>query len=192
MKLIAGLGNPGRDYTENRHNTGFKCINLLAKKHGIDIKHTQCHSRLGKGNIEGIDVILAKPMTYVNNSGIAICNITQKYKIQLTDIIVVYDDLDLPPGKIRIRMGGTAGGHNGIKSIIKNIGNRDFCRVKIGIGRPSLYSKMEAPQSLVVDYVLNNFSDEEKIIINDSLIRAIEAIECIISDGIGIAMNRFN
>jgi PTH1 family peptidyl-tRNA hydrolase len=192
MKLIAGLGNPGREYAYNRHNTGFHCINYLAKKHTITVRQIQCQSKIGKGNIGGVDVILAKPRTYVNNSGSSIDSLIKKYKIAVSDIIIIYDDLDLPTGKIRIRGDGTAGGHKGIKSIITSLGTDEFCRIKIGIGRPAIDRDEELEESQIIDYVLSDFTENEKKLINNAVARATEAIECIITDGITAAMNNFN
>jgi PTH1 family peptidyl-tRNA hydrolase len=192
MKLIVGLGNPGREYAHNRHNTGFHCIGYLARKHSVTIKQIQCHSRTGKGNICGQEVILVKPVTYVNNSGNAVAGLTRKYKITAEDIIVICDDLDLPTGKIRIRDSGTAGGHKGIKSIISSLGTRDFCRIKIGIGRPSADTVSKMDDSYIIDYVLSDFTTEEKALMDDAIIRAAEAIECIITVGVTAAMNKFN
>jgi PTH1 family peptidyl-tRNA hydrolase len=192
MKLIAGLGNPGKNYAHNRHNLGFQCINYIAKKYAIAVKQIQCQSKTGKGRIAGTDVILAKPRTYVNNSGNAIASLMQKHRIPIQDIVIIYDDMDLPVGKIRIRPGGNPGGHKGIKSIISSLGSRDFCRIKIGIGRPVAdeYNKIE--ESDIVDYVLSNFSAEEQEKIDDAFQKAAEAVECIITDGVTAAMNKFN
>jgi PTH1 family peptidyl-tRNA hydrolase len=192
MKLIAGLGNPGKNYAHNRHNLGFQCINYIAKKHSITVKQIQCQSKTGKGKIEGSDVILARPRTYVNNSGNAIASLMRKHHIPIQDIVIIYDDMDLPVGKIRIRPGGNPGGHKGIKSIISSLGSRDFCRIKIGIGRPIADEANKIEESDIIDYVLSNFSTEEQKKIDDAFQRATEAVECIISDGVTAAMNKFN
>jgi PTH1 family peptidyl-tRNA hydrolase len=192
MKLIAGLGNPGKNYEKNRHNLGFQCINYLAKKYSIQVKQIQCQAKIGKGMIGGTEVILARPRTYVNNSGSAVISLMQKHYIPIEDIVIICDDLDLPVGKIRIRAGGNSGGHKGIKSIISSLNSKEFCRVKIGIGRPAAMDDYEIEESDIIDYVLSDFSSEEQKIINDAMIKAAEAVECIITDGVAVAMNRFN
>ena len=192
MKLITGLGNPGRNYALNRHNLGFQCINYIAKKHSIPVKQIQCQSKIGKGTIAGADIILAKPRTYVNNSGNAVVSLMKKYRITAEDIVIIYDDMDLPVGKVRIRPNGNSGGHKGIKSIISSLGHKDFCRIKIGIGRPVTDQGYEIDENDIIDYVLNNFSNEEQEKINIALKIAADAVECIISDGVIVAMNKYN
>jgi peptidyl-tRNA hydrolase, PTH1 family len=192
MKLITGLGNPGRNYALNRHNLGFQCINFIAKKHSIPVKQTQCQSKIGKGRIAETDIILAKPRTYVNNSGDAVASLMKKYHIPAENIVIIYDDMDLPVGKIRIRPGGNAGGHKGIKSIISSLGHRDFCRIKIGIGRPVADESDEIDETDIVDYVLSNFSTGEQEKIDAALKTAADAVKCIISDGVTAAMNKYN
>ncbi len=136
MKLIVGLGNPGKEYSTNRHNIGFLCINHFARIHRITLDKKQGKARVGTGTVAGNDVVLAKPQTYMNASGVSVSQLMQKYKIALEDLIVVHDDLDLPLGKIRIRQGSSAAGHNGIKSIIASLGTQDFIRIRVGISRP--------------------------------------------------------
>jgi PTH1 family peptidyl-tRNA hydrolase len=192
MKLITGLGNPGRNYALNRHNLGFQCINYIAKKHSIPVKQIQCQSKIGKGTIAGVDIILAKPRTYVNNSGNAVVSLMKKYRITAEDIVIIYDDMDLPVGKVRIRPNGNSGGHKGIKSIISSLGHKDFCRIKIGIGRPVIDQGYEIDENDIIDYVLNNFSNEEQEKIDIALKIAADAVECIVSDGVIVAMNKYN
>jgi PTH1 family peptidyl-tRNA hydrolase len=192
MKLITGLGNPGRNYALNRHNLGFQCINYIAKKHSIPVKQIQCQSKIGKGTIAGADIILAKPRTYVNNSGNAVVSLMKKYRITAEDIVIIYDDMDLPVGKVRIRPNGNSGGHKGIKSIISSLGHKDFCRIKIGIGRPVIDQGYEIDENDIIDYVLNNFSNEEQEKIDIALKIAADAVECIVSDGVIVAMNKYN
>ena len=192
MKLIIGLGNPGRNYALNRHNLGFQCVNFIAKKHSIPVKQIQCQSKIGKGMIAGTEIILAKPRTYVNNSGDAVAALMKKHHVSVEDIVIIYDDLDLPSGKIRIRPGGNSGGHKGIKSIISVLGHRDFCRIKIGIGRPVADEEDEIEESDIVDYVLSDFSSGEQEKIYTALKIAAEAVECIITDGVTAAMNKYN
>jgi PTH1 family peptidyl-tRNA hydrolase len=192
MKLITGLGNPGRNYALNRHNLGFQCINYIAKKYSIPVKQIQCQSKIGKGSIAGEEVILAKPRTYVNISGAAVSSLMKKYHIPAEDIVIIYDDMDLPIGKVRIRPSGNSGGHKGIKSIISSLGHKDFCRIKIGIGRPVAEEGYEIDENDIVDYVLNNFSIEEQGKIDTALKTAADAVECIVSDGVIAAMNKYN
>ena len=192
MKLIVGLGNPGRNYAHNRHNVGFRCINYLAKLHSIKSKRIQCHSQVRIGNIADTEVLLAKPMAYVNLSGEAVQLLMRKYKIPIDNMIVIHDDLDLPLGKLRLRSGGSAGGHRGIDSIIGTLGTKDFSRIKIGIGRPEGEENNGPATDMVIDHVLSDFSPEEEEIIKQSVARAAEAIECILSEGLIAAMNKFN
>ena len=192
MKLIAGLGNPGRDYARNRHNMGFQLIDFVSKKYSIKINQRQCQSETGIGEICDEKVLLAKPRTFVNNSGIAVAGLLQKHRINIGDLVVVCDDLDLPLGKLRIRNGGSAGGHKGIKSIISSTGTQDFVRIKIGIGRPDKGRDKRASEDEIVEYVLSNFSAEEHAIIKETIARVSEAIELIIKEGVVEAMNRFN
>jgi len=193
MKLIVGLGNPGRPYAANRHNIGFRCINHLAKKHSIPLKQNQCRAQTGSGEIAGVPVLLAKPKTFVNQSGEAVSRLMEKHSIALDDVIVIHDDLDLPLGRLRIRKGGSSGGHKGINSIISALGSKDFCRIKVGIGRPTgPDGKPTADEKVIVDYVLGNFTPDEEKTIEPVIARVAEAIECMLSEGLSTAMNRFN
>jgi PTH1 family peptidyl-tRNA hydrolase len=192
MKLIIGLGNPGQGYSNNRHNIGFMCLKHFAKEHGIEFDKKQADARTGLGNIEGIDVVLAKPQTYMNLSGKSVNRLMHKYKLKPEDIIVVHDDMDLPLGKVRIRMGGSSGGHNGINSIIAEIGTREFIRIKIGIGRPERDEDNRVYDREIVDYVLSNFSRDEKKQLEPSIEKVSDAILCLLTEGLDAAMNRFN
>jgi peptidyl-tRNA hydrolase, PTH1 family len=189
MKLIAGLGNPGKEYSTNRHNIGFLCINHLAKTAHITLDKKQNQARVGTGRIAGNEVVLAKPQTYMNASGQSIKLLMQRYNIFLQDLIVIHDDLDLPLGKIRIRQGSSAGGHNGIKSTIACLGTQDFIRVRVGIGRPQTE---ESVKEDIVDYVLGDFSSEDKTTVDDAIQRVSEAVICLITQGLTPAMNKFN
>lgn len=190
MKLIVGLGNPGKEYSTNRHNIGFLCINHLARTHHISLDKKQGKARVGTGTIAGNEVVLAKPQTYMNLSGISVSQLIQKHRVQLADLIVIHDDLDLPLGKIRIRQGSSAGGHNGIKSIIGSLGTQDFIRIKIGISRPQTEedNKVES----IVDYVLGDFSEDDMKIVQETIRRTGDAVVTIITDGVSAAMNKFN
>jgi PTH1 family peptidyl-tRNA hydrolase len=193
MKLIAGLGNPGKDYAHNRHNIGYRCLNHLAKLYSIEIKRRQCHSQIGIGNIGDVKVLLAKPMTFVNLSGEAVGPLMRRYKIKATDLIVIHDDLDLPLGKLRLRLGGSAGGHKGIKSIISTLGSKDFPRIKVGIGRPTKEDGTAInDEDAIINYVLSDFTPKEDDIIKSSISQAAKAIDSILTEGITAAMNKFN
>ncbi|MEW6621134.1 MAG: aminoacyl-tRNA hydrolase [bacterium] len=181
MRLIVGLGNPGLDYAQTRHNVGFKVINSLAKLNKIELKGRKYKSRMGQNN----EVILAKPMTYVNLSGEAVELLVRHFQINLADLVVIYDDINLPVGKIRIRKEGSAGGHNGMKSIIEKLGSQQFPRIRVGIGSPP-------PEIEFRHYVLSNWTPQEKEIIEEATKRVVQAIICIIEEGIDIAMNKFN
>jgi peptidyl-tRNA hydrolase, PTH1 family len=190
MKLIVGLGNPGKEYSTNRHNIGFLCINHIAKLTRIALDNKQCHAKIGKGKIAGNEVILAKPQTYMNASGQSIQPLMYKNSILLEDLIIIHDDLDLPLGKIRIRQGGSSGGHNGIKSTIACLGTQDFIRVRVGIGRPQV--EEESRSDNIVDYVLGDFSYEDRTILNETIQRVSDAVTCLINQGVTQAMNNFN
>jgi peptidyl-tRNA hydrolase, PTH1 family len=189
MKLIVGLGNPGREYSGTRHNIGFAVVGELARKHGVNFDKRCCQSRAGEGGISGQPVVLAKPQTYMNLSGEAVAALMRKYKVKLSDILVVHDDLDLPLGKIRIRANGSAGGHNGLKSIIASVGSMDFARVKIGIERPE---SAGIERRDVVDHVLSDFDATDRKIAEEAVSRAVSAVETVLECGLETAMNRFN
>jgi PTH1 family peptidyl-tRNA hydrolase len=192
MKLIAGLGNPGRFYAHNRHNVGFHCVNALARHHSIAINKKQCQSRVGSGEIEGVTVVLAKPGTFMNESGRAVSLLLRKYRIPVEGLVVIHDDMDLPLGKLRLRKGGSSGGHKGINSIISSLGGNDFYRVKLGIGHPTRDRNMESENEVVIDYVLSDFNRDEDKIVRTVISRAVEAITCILVEGIESAMNKYN
>ena len=182
--LIVGLGNPGRKYQENRHNIGFMAINRLAEKHSIDLTRVQNKAVIGSGQIDGHAVILAKPQTFMNKSGDAVGPLAKYYKIEPSAILVVYDELDLPLGTLRLREAGGSGGHNGMKSIIQHLGN-DFPRLRLGIGRPPGRMPPAA-------YVLQDFSAGERPIVDDLLDNAVQAIETFLAEGIDLVMTRHN
>jgi PTH1 family peptidyl-tRNA hydrolase len=182
--LIAGLGNPGRKYRDNRHNIGFKLVDCLADRHDIGMKRIEMRTIVGKGHICGAPVILAKPQTYMNESGQAIGQLVNFYAIEITSLLVVYDEIDLPLGTLRLRKSGGSGGHNGMNSIIAHIGN-DFPRLRLGVGRPP--GKMDAAA-----YVLRDFKGDDKVLAEELITAGANAVEAYIADGIDIAMNRFN
>ncbi len=185
LKMVVGLGNPGREYARHRHNVGFQCLDLLAEAHGLSFDRRRRNALLALGHIESRRVVLVKPMTFMNNAGVAVAAVARFYKIAPGDILVVYDDLDLPLGRIRLRPSGGSGGHNGMKSIIQHLGTQDFPRLRVGIGRPP--GRMDP-----VDYVLQDFSPEQEEIMAQVRDRAVQAIECWLRDGIVEAMNTFN
>ena len=139
MKLIVGLGNPGRGYAHNRHNVGFICLNHFARTEGIRFDKKQSKARIGMGEVAGSDVVLAKPQTYMNLSGQSVCLLINKFDISLDDLTVIHDDLDLPLGKIRVSRGSGSGGHKGIDSIISSLGSHAYARLRVRIGRPMLH-----------------------------------------------------
>jgi peptidyl-tRNA hydrolase, PTH1 family len=192
MKIIVGLGNPGSHYRFNRHNIGFRCIDFLADKFSIPVKKKVCRADTGQGTIGGCDVLLAKPMTYVNLSGEAVARLLDKFHAHPGDLIAIHDDLDLPVGRIRVRLGGKSGGHRGIKSTIDCIGRPDFYRVRIGISRPANTGSRLGNEDGIVDYVLGDFPPEDADVVKAAVASAAEAVECLLTDGLEAAMSRFN
>jgi PTH1 family peptidyl-tRNA hydrolase len=186
VKLIVGLGNPGRDYRWTRHNVGFLLVERLAEKNGIDLPKRGLKSIYGRGKIGRQDVILAKPQTFMNLSGEAVQRLLRFFKIPPEDLIVLHDDLDLPFGKIRIRLQGGAGGHKGIKSIIESLGVDVFVRFKVGIGRPGKAGQDPA------DFVLEPLSGGEREELKEMVNRNAEAVEILLLEGPQEAMNRFH
>jgi len=165
----------------------------MAKLHSIQVKKHQCQSQTGTGRIAGVEVLLAKPKTFVNLSGKAVGSLMRKYKIPVTDLIVIYDNLDLPLGKLRLRPDGSAGGHKGISSIISALGSEDFPRIKVGIGRPTDGDGNPlSDEDVIVGYVLSDFTPQEDRTIKPAIDTVAEAIDCILTEGIVAAMNKFN
>jgi len=163
MKLIVGLGNPGRIYASNRHNIGFMCLNYFARTQGIRFDKKQGLARIGTGEVAGNKIVLARPQTYMNSSGQSVSRLRQKFNIDLNDLLVIHDDLDLPLGKIRIRHGGSSGGHKGIESVITELGSQDFTRLRVGIERPSIVEgSTEISEADIIAYVLSDFTPSEK------------------------------
>ncbi len=185
MFLIAGLGNPGDKYFATRHNIGFSAIDYISQKNGIKVSKIKHKALIGEGVIAGEKVVLAKPQTFMNLSGESILEITSWYKIPNENIIIIYDDTSLPLSKIRIRTKGSAGGHNGIKSIITNLNSDVFGRIKLGVGaKPENYD--------LADYVLGHFSKEEQKIMFDVLSVVDDAVYEYLKNGASSAMNKFN
>jgi PTH1 family peptidyl-tRNA hydrolase len=183
--LLVGLGNPGKKYAGNRHNVGFHCLDRLAEAHQLAFDGKRDKAELAMGQVAGRRAILAKPQTYVNASGQAVGAIARFFRVEPGDVWVLYDDLDLPQGTIRLRQGGGSGGHRGIESIIEHLGTREFPRLRVGIGRPP--GKME-PKA----YVLQDFDVAERERMEEVYTRVVAAIETAIQEGIKEAMNRFN
>ena len=193
MKLIVGLGNPGSIYARSRHNIGFMCLNRLARKHGIRFARRQSDARTGEGEINGIKVLLARPQTGMNLSGHSISRLVKKYKVSPEDLIVIHDDLDLPLGKTRIRQGGRSGGHKGIESIIEEMGDADFVRVRVGIGRPDLMDSATTEKDAgVINHVLSDFYADENETVAEAIDKVNEALSCLIDEGLATVMNRYN
>lgn len=185
MKLVVGLGNPGEKYQRTRHNLGFLVIDHLATQKKITITRRLCDALIGEGSSTGEKLVLAKPQTFMNRSGVAVQGLLSQFSGSAKDLTVVYDDLDLPFGRIRIRPDGSAGGHRGILSIMESLAGAPFCRVRIGIGRP--------PEGRdAVDYVLEPFSAAEVSELPEQIARVAAAIESVLKDGIERAMEIFN
>jgi PTH1 family peptidyl-tRNA hydrolase len=187
MKAIVGLGNPGTRYKNTRHNAGWQVIDLLAARFGAGKPSKARHAQVQKASRNGEPLLLLKPLTYMNDSGKAVRALVEKDHLALEEVLVVYDDLDLAFGKLRLRAGGSSGGHNGIKSIQECVAGKpgDFPRIKIGIGRP--------PAGVdPIDHVLTTFTADEKHVITETVERAAVAVECWLEEGIEAAMNKFN
>ncbi len=185
MKIIAGLGNPTKQYEGTRHNVGFSVIYRLADKYNIKMNIARHKALIGTGVIAGEKVMLVMPQTYMNLSGEAVGEIMRYYKAEPSDLIITYDDIDLDVGKLRIRAKGSAGGHNGMKSIIAHVGSEEFDRVRVGIGH-------KPPEFDLADYVLSRFGKDELPLIRDAVDKAADAMEVIIRSGVEAAMNKYN
>ena len=183
MFLIVGLGNPGKEYEDTRHNIGFKVVDNIAKEYNIEINRQKFKGAYGEGFINGKKVMLLKPTTYMNLSGESVREVLDFYNLESNEILVIYDDISLDVGRLRIREKGSAGGHNGIKSIIAHVGNDIFPRIKVGVGQPNLN---------LVKHVLGRFTKEEMIILDESIEAATKAAAEIIKGDIKTAMNQFN
>ena len=186
MYLIVGLGNPGRQYEATRHNMGFDVIDKLVEEYNVPQSGVKFNAMYGKGRIEGQPVILMKPLSYMNLSGGPVRDMANYFKIDPeTEMIVVYDDIDLDPGQLRIRKKGSAGGHNGIKHIIQQLGTQNFVRIKVGVGaKPKGWD--------LADYVLGRFSTKEREEVDKAIEEAADAVEVILGEGIDAAMNKYN
>ncbi|HEY73731.1 MAG TPA: aminoacyl-tRNA hydrolase [Thermoflexia bacterium] len=183
--LIVGLGNPGLKYAANRHNVGFHCVRSLASAHDLTFHKKQKRARIAMGTVLGRRVIIAKPQTFMNESGRAVAALVRFYKVRLERVLVVYDDLDLPLGAVRLRPEGGTGGHKGMRSIVDHLGSQSFPRLRIGIDRPP--GRMDPAA-----YVLQDFSMKEKPLLEETLGRAVAAIETWLGEGVEPAMSQYN
>ena len=186
MYIIAGLGNPSREYKNTRHNIGFDVVDVLADKHGIDVSTLKHKALIGKGIIAGEKCILVKPQTFMNLSGESLIDVCQYYKIDVeTELIVIYDDIALDVGAIRVRKAGSAGGHNGMKSIIQHLSTEQFVRLRMGVGeKPKGYD--------LADYVLGHFTQNERELMDKAAVDAVNAIEGIVAGDVDKVMHAFN
>lgn len=186
MYIIAGLGNPTREYEKTRHNIGFDAVDVIAGRYHISLDGKKHRAVYGKGRIEGIPCLLVKPQTFMNLSGESIEELIRYYKCDpKSELVVIYDDVSLAPGQLRIRMKGSEGGHNGIKSIISHLGTQDFMRIKIGVG--------EKPKGWdLADYVLGRFSKEDRVYMERALENAAAAAAMLLTQGPEAAMNQYN
>jgi PTH1 family peptidyl-tRNA hydrolase len=186
MYLVAGLGNPGREYNHTRHNLGFRVIDHLAGELGAKADRPMLRAHIAKVSMNGAEMVLAKPQSYMNRSGEPVAALLNWYKIPSSRLIVVYDDLDLPPGKLRIRQSGGAGGHKGVLSVMDKLGISGFYRIRLGIGRPPV------PGPDAADWVLGRFGPEEQELVDQTVVRASQAIRELILYGTDVVMNKFN
>jgi PTH1 family peptidyl-tRNA hydrolase len=183
-RLIVGLGNPGREYARTRHNVGFQCVDRLARHAELKFAHRWNQAHVAVGSVAATPVALAKPQTWMNNSGDSVQGLLKRLNLKPADLLVVCDDVDLPTGRLRLRAGGSSGGHRGVRSIIDRLGTDAFARLRVGVGRPD-------PRD-TVDYVLATFDAEDAQIIDEALGRALEAIDVLLVGGLESAMNRYN
>lgn len=185
MYLIVGLGNPEEEYSKTRHNMGFNIINKISQQYNIEVKQKKFQALYGSGMIEKEKVILLKPQTYMNLSGNSVKEVVDFYKIEKEKILVIYDDMDIEPGKIKIRKKGSAGGHNGMKSIIQMIGTEEFPRIRVGIGRP-------IRKDDEINYVIGAIPEEDLKRLDEGIEKAQKAVEEILRNGVDSAMNKYN
>jgi PTH1 family peptidyl-tRNA hydrolase len=189
--MIVGLGNPGPAYSHNRHNVGYWTVNRLSRLHGIPLKARRL-AALGEGNIADADVLLVKPRTYVNNSGHAVAAALKQAKVPPENVLVVYDELDLPAGRLRVKAKGGTAGHNGLRSIAAALGSTDFPRLRVGIGRPHVDGEPTWDSDVVAVWVLSDPTPQDTKTLQDAVSRAAKAVETIIGEGVEAAMNRYN
>ncbi len=183
MKVIVGLGNPGRKYSDTRHNIGYRVLEEIAGRFSIEKEESRFDAIIGHIRIDGEKVLLVKPLTYMNLSGKTVQPLVRWFKLDLDDLIVIYDDMDLPPGVLRLRAQGGSGGHKGMASIIERLGSQEFARIRIGIGRPD---------NEAINWVLGKFSPNEQKLMEEVISQAVAAVECWVKQGIDRAMNEYN
>ena len=183
MKLIVGLGNPGKKYEHTRHNMGFDVVDLFAEKAQVDIDKEAFKGLVGRGKVFGEDIYILKPQTYMNLSGESVREIVNYFKIDLDDIIVIYDDMALEPGKIRLRASGSSGGHKGMQNIIEQLGSEDIKRIRVGIGEPTYDT---------IDYVLSKPLKEERPLIDEAIKNAVDALKEVLKENFDKAMTNYN
>lgn len=184
MKLIVGLGNPGKEYDNTRHNVGFMVMDRLSDVFNVSISTSKFKGEYVKFKYHGEDIIFLKPMTYMNLSGESVIQVLHYFKMSADDLLVIYDDLDMPTGKLRLRESGSAGGHNGVKSIIAQLKTQSFKRIRVGIDKH--------PRIKVVDYVLGHFTKEQQPLIDEGVENAVKAVEMYLDQGFTAAMNHYN
>lgn len=183
MKVVVGLGNPGQRYRDTRHNIGFRAVEELARRHVVQREESRFDAIVGHLQVNREKVLVVKPLTFMNLSGKAVRPLLAYYKIDLSDLLVIYDDMDLPVGAVRIRASGGTGGHQGMNSLVQHLGTREFARIRIGIGRPA---------DETIAWVLGRFSVEEKPLVSTAVTRAVDAAQCWMEQGIDRAMNEYN
>jgi PTH1 family peptidyl-tRNA hydrolase len=186
VKVIVGLGNPGSEYAHTRHNIGFEVIDYLSEQESIRLTKNKFNALFGKGKIGDTDVLLVKPLTYMNASGEAVGPLLHFFKLDTADLLVIQDDMDLPIGKIRLRQKGSAGGHNGIKSVIQHVGTQEFARIKVGIGHP------QHTREAVVRYVLQGFQGDDRAAIDAAIERSTSAVKAWLTQPFSQVMNMYN
>lgn len=185
MWMVVGLGNPGPEYEASRHNVGFRVVDTLAGRSGMAFTRCRFRSLFAKGSLHGVQVLLVKPLTFMNDSGFAVSKWQQALRLESSQIIVVHDDLDLPTSQLRIKVGGGHGGHRGVRSVLETMGSADFLRVKVGIGRPQ-------DGQDTVKHVLGSFEEREGDAIQGVVQRAADAVEVLLQESLEAAMNRYN
>ncbi|MBI2887160.1 MAG: aminoacyl-tRNA hydrolase [Chloroflexi bacterium] len=195
--VILGLGNPGSEYAGNRHNAGAQCVALLARRHHLRFEHTWGAARVAQGAIAGTPVVLARSRAYMNESGLAAAALARRTDVSLDRLLVVYDEMDLPLGALRLRPRGSAGGHNGLTSVIEHLGSQDFPRLRIGVGHPVDPEERDRVgrselEATVVRWLLSDFTRDELPAVQVALERAAAALECWLTEGVDAAMNRYN
>jgi len=189
--VVMGLGNPGPAYAGTRHNIGFRCVDQFARRHGGRFTRTGARSRLAEVQVDGMRIILAKPRTFMNLSGLAAVSLVQSFRIPVHNLLVVYDEVALPIGTLRVRAAGGSGGHNGMKSIISALESEQFPRIRIGIGTAEDSQEQPFDGSLV-DYVLSRFTNAEEKVLEEVVDKTCDALDCALTRGIDVAMNRYN